>query len=237
LYAQVITTLLENHFRNQEPFFKLVDWDRHMNGLLLLSERHPTDYNYDVYRYFACYQNNKELAKILFEEGPERPLTYLWSSSEFPFEDWRAWATGQPTFPKLERDEDLFGVWKVVDAFGRYPSKPKNYESKPVYYAYDSDHGLQIVGMYPGGMNHRTRTWEIISPGHLKYKNLYNGTSSSQTVFTDGTTMIVQSLGAPNRTTYLTYEGTIDEVLPSINATFFEQNPTRTTVLTPDDQN
>lgn len=236
LYAQVITTLLEHHFRNQESFSASVNWDRHMNGLLLLSERHPTDYNYDVYRYFACYLNNKELASILFEEGPERPLTYLWRSSEFPFEDWRAWATGQPTFPKLERDEDLFGVWKVVDAFGSYPSKPENYDAKPTYHAYDSGNGLQIIGMYPGGMNHRTRTWEIISPGHLKYNNLYNGTSSSQTIFTDGSTMIVQSLGAPYGTTYLTYEGTIEEVLPGINATFFELNPNRKSVLTPDNR-
>jgi hypothetical protein len=228
LYARMITSLLQNRRANQQVFLDNADWERHMDGLERLYEKYPTDYNYDVYRYFACLLEEKELAKKLFEEGPDRPSTYLWTSSEFPFEDWKAWATGKVTFPKLEKDQDLFGVWKEVESFEIYPkSSEEDHLKWPVYYIYDREHKLQIIGAYAGGMNHKGRSWEIKGAGYVKITNLSNRQSWSQTMFTNCETLIVQHLASPYATTYFEYIGTVEEALPEIEEIYYELNPSK----------
>lgn len=228
LYAQVFTVLWgQGPSRSkQERYAPDVDWERLMNGIWERYQAYPTDYNYDVYRFFACYIEDKDLARKLFEEGPDRPQTYLWSSSDFPFEDWKAWATGENTFPKLEQEKMLFGVWKQVDRYSIYPERSHEYyRRRPTYYIFDEEHKLQIIGKYRGGMNHKTRDWEIVSPGHVRITNLTNDRTWSETMFCDGKALVVQLLARPYGTSYYEYVGTVEEALPKINETYHELNP------------
>lgn len=226
LYAQLLVVLWGQSRSNQERHEPDVDWERHMNGLRTRFQIYPSDYNYDVYRFFACFTEDKELARQLFEEGPVRPQTYLWSNSEFPFEDWKAWATGKHTFPKLENDQTLIGVWKQIDRYSIYPERSEDYYRKwPVYYVYDQEHKLRIIGKYKGGMNHRTRDWEIVGPGHVRITNLTNERTWSQTMFCDGEALAVQHLARPYGTSYFEYVGSVEDALPELVETYYEHNP------------
>jgi hypothetical protein len=228
LYARAITELALDSRGQQAAIESEVSWDKLNTGLRAIYEKYPCDYNYDVYRFFACWQNDKELAKELFQNGPERPISFLWSTSEFPFEDWKQWATGKTTFPLVETNKEMIGVWRITDAFKKYPIMEEGYyERYPTYYIYHPDNMLQIIRVKDGGMNYKTRAWEIIEPGHLKITKTKHhpiGQSWSQTVFSDCENMVNQHLAAPYGTTYLNYQGTIETQLPEIEKAYYQLN-------------
>jgi len=70
----------------------------------------------------------------------------------------------------------------------------------------------------------------------MRITRIKNRSSWSQTMFTDGETLVVQHLGAPYGTTYLVYEGTVEEVLSGANENFFQLNPNRKSVLIHENQ-
>ena len=67
-------------------------------------------------------------------------------------------------------------------------------------------------------------------------QELKSRSSWSQTMFIDGETLVVQYTGAPYGTTYLVYEGTVEEVLSGANENFFQLNPNRKSVLIHENQ-